>query len=83
MSVVIHRDATIGDDVMIGSHVVIGGRSKQPVPIIGDRVYIGANACILGGIRIGNDAIIGAGAIVLADVPAGRRAVGNPARVLT
>jgi serine O-acetyltransferase len=82
MSVVIHRDATIGKDVMIGSHVVIGGRSNQPVPIIEDRVYIGANACILGGIRIGNDAIVGAGAIVLTNVPAGTRAVGNPARIL-
>jgi serine O-acetyltransferase len=82
VSVVIHEDAVIGRDVMIGAHVVIGGRSGQPAPTIEDRVYIGANACVLGGIHIGEGAIIGAGAVVLSDLPAGARAVGNPARVL-
>jgi serine O-acetyltransferase len=82
MSVVIHEDAIVGRNVMIGAHVVIGGRSGQPAPIVEDGVYIGANACVLGGIRIGKDAVIGAGAVVLKDVPPGVRAVGNPARIL-
>jgi serine O-acetyltransferase len=82
MSVVIHEDAVIGRDVMIGAHVVIGGRSGQPAPIIEDGVYIGANACVLGGVHIGRDAVIGAGAVVLRDVPPGVRVVGNPGRVL-
>jgi serine O-acetyltransferase len=82
MSVLIHRDSTIGREVMLGPHIVIGGRSGQPAPIIEDGVYIGANACVLGGIRVGRDAIIGAGAIVITDVPRGARAVGNPARII-
>lgn len=82
LSVVIHQDAVIGRGVMLGAHVVIGGRSGQPPPIIEDGVYIGANACVLGGIRVGRDAVIGAGAVVLRDVPPGTRAVGNPARIL-
>lgn len=82
MSVVIHADAVIGQNVLIGAHAIIGGRSGQPAPRIEDDVYIGANACLLGGITIGRGAIIGAGAIVLRDVPAGTRAVGNPARIL-
>jgi serine O-acetyltransferase len=82
MSVLIHRDAVIGRDVMLGAHVVIGGRSGQPSPVLEDGVYIGANACLLGGIRVGRDAIVGAGAVVISDVPPGARAVGNPARIL-
>jgi len=83
MSVLIHKDATIGERVMIGAHCVIGGRSGQPPPRIGDDVNIGANTCILGDVTIGDGAVIGAGAIVLDDVPAGRIAVGNPARLLS
>jgi serine O-acetyltransferase len=82
MSVLIHRDAVIGRDVMLGAHVVIGGRSGQPPPVLEDGVYIGANACLLGAIRVGQDAIIGAGAVVISDVPPGARAVGNPARIV-
>lgn len=52
------------------------------MPTLGNRVYVGANACLLGPITIGDDAKIGAGAVVLCDVPAGWTAVGNPARLL-
>jgi serine O-acetyltransferase len=82
MSVVVHPDSVVGQNVMLGAHAVIGGRSGQPAPVIEDGVYIGANACVLGGIRVGRDAVIGAGAVVLKDVPPGARAVGNPARIL-
>lgn len=43
---------------------------------------IGANATILPGIEIGENALVGAGAVVTADVPAGMVVVGNPARVV-
>ncbi len=43
---------------------------------------IGANATILPGIRIGENAMIGAGAVVTKDVPANAIVVGNPARIV-
>ena len=45
-------------------------------------VWIGADVTLLGGVRIGNGAIIGAGAVVAKDVPPYAVVVGNPARVI-
>lgn len=79
MSVLVHKQAVIGRDVLIGPHVVLGGRSGQKPPVIGDGVYIGANACVLGGVHVGDNAVVGAGSVVLADVAAGAVVAGNPA----
>lgn len=49
---------------------------------IGDDVWIGGNAVILPGVKIGARAVIGAGSVVTRDVPAGVVAAGNPCRVL-
>jgi serine O-acetyltransferase len=46
-------------------------------PTIGNRVYIGAGAKILGPVTIGEDAIIGANAVITKDVPAARTVVGS------
>ena len=51
----------------------------RPVEI-GNDVWIGGGAIILGGVTIGNAAIIGAGAVVTRNVAAGTTAIGNPAR---
>ncbi|HYN74145.1 MAG TPA: hypothetical protein VES60_16735 [Nakamurella sp.] len=48
-------------------------------PILGSDVMIGAGAAVLGGVRIGDRAIIGAHAVVTADVPADSVATGAPA----
>lgn len=53
----------------------------KPV-IIKDNVWIGGNVCILGGVTIGNNAIIGAGSVVTYDVPDNAIVIGNPAHVL-
>jgi acetyltransferase-like isoleucine patch superfamily enzyme len=49
---------------------------------IGDDVWIGANCTILGGVSIGNGAVIGAGSVVTKSIPEYAIAVGNPARVI-
>lgn len=49
---------------------------------IGNNVSIGSNATILGGITIGDRAMIGAGSVVTKNVPAGQVWAGNPARML-
>ena len=60
---VIHARAVIGDRVIIGPHVTIGGKTPHvEVPVIEDDVDIGAGACILGPVRVRRGAVIGANA---------------------
>jgi serine O-acetyltransferase len=83
MGVVIHRRAVIGQNCEIAHHVTIGGRGGfEHVPIIGNDVFIGAGAKILGPITIGDGATIGANAVVLQDVPEHSVAAGIPARII-
>jgi acetyltransferase-like isoleucine patch superfamily enzyme len=49
---------------------------------IGSNVFIGLNAILMPGIRIGDDCVIGAGSVVVKDVPSGTVAAGVPARPL-
>lgn len=49
---------------------------------IGNDVWIGSNSIIMGGVKIGNGAVIGAGAVVTKDVPGYAVAVGNPAKII-
>ena len=48
--------------------------------VIGDDVWIGSNAIILGGVSIGRGAVVGAGSIVTKDVDAYSIVAGNPAK---
>jgi len=51
-------------------------------PVIGERVWIGAHARIVGAYRIGPDTTVSAGAVVRADMPDRALCMGNPARVI-
>jgi len=62
------------------SNVTIGGNGRYgTIPQIGDEVYIGTGAVIIGPVVIGDRARIGANAVVTHDVPADHLAVGVPA----
>ena len=79
----IHPAAVIGDRCGIMHDVTIGtNMEREGVPVIGDDVFIGAGAKILGPVRIGSRARIAANSVVLQDVPEGATAVGVPARIL-
>ncbi|MGM9960858.1 MAG: serine acetyltransferase [Allobaculum sp.] len=65
----ISRYAHIGRECWIYQNVTIG-EANSKAPTIGDHVLIGANACLIGDIHIGDGARIGAGAVVRHDVPA-------------
>jgi serine O-acetyltransferase len=81
--IILHSDVVMGEGCNIGQGVTIGtrGQGNPEVPVIGDRVYIGAGAKVLGGVRVGDGASIGANAVVVRDVPAGAVATGVPAQI--
>ncbi len=83
--IILHSDAVLGEHCSIGPGVLIGtrGMGNLGVPILGDNVYVGVGAKLLGGIKIGNNVRIGANAVVLKDVPDDATVVGIPARVIT
>ena len=83
--VVINGAVRGGKNIVIESGVVIGAaRSGLPaeVPQLGNNIFIGAGAKILGGIRIGDHVKVGANAVVVKDVPDGATVVGIPAKVV-
>ncbi|MFG6459703.1 serine O-acetyltransferase EpsC [Roseateles sp. BYS96W] len=79
---VIGETAVLGAGCTVLHGVTLGGTGKQRGdrhPKVGMGVLIGAHACILGNIHIGNYSRIGAGAVVLRSVPERHLAVGTPA----
>jgi serine O-acetyltransferase len=79
--VVINGSVRGGSGVYLEHQVTIGAERRQS-PTLGDDVYVGAGAKIIGPVHVGDGARIGANAVVIQDVPAGRTAVGVPARVV-
>jgi len=84
----------IGDEVMIGPNVslITSGHPVEPSqrrafvtarPIVIERnVWIAAGATIIGGVTVGENAVVAAGSVVTRDVPPNTLAGGNPARVI-
>ena len=80
--VVIGETTIIGDNVTIFHGVTLGATGKEQGkrhPTIGNNVYIGCGAKILGNIVIGDNVKIGANAVVLKDIPSNSTYVGIPA----
>jgi maltose O-acetyltransferase len=88
---------SIGDHVMIGPNVVIASSNhviddlSKPMaeinhrlePInIGSDVWIGASAVIVGGVTIGNGAVIAAGSVVTSNIDDFKVAGGVPAKII-
>jgi serine O-acetyltransferase len=79
--VVINGQVRGGRDVRIEHQVTLGAERRQS-PRIGDGVFIGAGAKLLGAVEVGDYARVGANAVVVDDVPAHSTVVGVPARVV-
>jgi len=76
-------DAEIGSDVNIGAGTITAnydGHAKHRT-VIGDRAFIGSDTILRAPVTVGEDAVTGAGSVVTRDVPAGKLAVGVPARI--
>ncbi|MDI7773821.1 sugar O-acetyltransferase [Asticcacaulis sp. EMRT-3] len=84
----------IGDDVMIGPNVSLITSSHPITPserrngviaspiVIGRNVWIAAGVTVIGGVTIGDNAVVAAGSVVTQDVPPDSLVGGNPARVI-
>jgi serine O-acetyltransferase len=84
--VVVSPFAVLGSNVNIAQGVTIGAASRgarKGAPTLGDRVWVGANAVIVGRVTIGEDVLIGPGAYVNFDVPAMSIVIGNPGQIVS
>ncbi|WP_392437004.1 serine O-acetyltransferase [Cruoricaptor ignavus] len=84
-TVVINKAVKIGKNCNIAHGVTIGQSNrgkKKGTPIIGDEVWIGTNAVIVGAITIGDNVLIAPNAYVTTDVPSNSVVVGNPAKII-
>lgn len=77
----IGRNCTIFHQVTIGSNTLEGSKHSG-APVIGDNVFVGAGAKIIGGIHVGNNVCIGANCVVSEDVPDGCTVVMPKPRVI-
>jgi bifunctional UDP-N-acetylglucosamine pyrophosphorylase/glucosamine-1-phosphate N-acetyltransferase len=76
-------DAEIGHDVNIGAGTITAnydGTRKHPTTI-GAGAFIGVDTMLVAPVEVGEGAKTGAGAVVTKNVPAGKLAVGVPARI--
>lgn len=79
--ITINPDAIIGENCNVHKGVVIGRENRgkrKGAPIIGNRVWIGINAAIVGNIKIGDDVLIAPCSYVNCDVPSHSIVFGNP-----
>ena len=84
--IIINAKASIGNNCNISQGVTIGVSGigeKRGVPIIGDEVYIGANAVVAGKIHIGNNVLIGACSMVNCSIPDSAVVIGVPAIIIS
>mgnify|MGYP000268570896 FL=1 len=85
MGVVIGETCIIGDNVTLFHGVTLGGTGKEKGkrhPTIGNNVFIGSGAKILGNITIGNNVKIGANSIILESIPDNVTVVGIPGKII-
>ncbi len=79
---VVGGDARIGDRCLFLGNNTVGASGQPGCPRIGAGTVIGAGARVLGRIEVGENCILGANSVVVDDIPAGKVAVGMPARVI-
>ena len=75
-------DSTVGENANIGAGTITCNYDgvRKHATTIGRDAFIGSNSSLVAPVTIGEGAVTGAGSVVIRDVPAGDRVVGNPAR---
>lgn len=81
LNIIINPDVVIGNDCTIYQGVtlgVVGEGKRKGCPTLEDRVVVGPNAVVVGGITVGHDTIIAGNSFVNFDVPPHSIVIGNP-----
>ena len=79
--IVIDTGVKAGKNLVLQDEVTLG-ELRGESPVLGDNVFVGAGARVIGPVRVGNDVRIGANAVVTRDLPDGATAAGAPACVI-
>jgi len=80
----INPAAVLGKNCDVAHRVTIGASAmgRQGVPVLGDDVYVGTGATLVGKIKIGSGAKIAANTLVITNVPEGATIMGVPGRII-
>lgn len=84
--IVVNKNAIIGKNCNISHQVTLGKANRgvrKGYPVIGDNVYIGPGAKVIGNVTIGNNVAIGANCVVTKDIPDNSVVVGIPGRIIS
>lgn len=78
----VHPDSIIGKNCNLNKGCTVGRENRgkrNGAPVLGNQVWVGTNAVVVGKIKIGNDVLIAPNAYVNFDVPDHSIVIGNPA----
>jgi serine O-acetyltransferase len=80
----INPQAVLGSNCNLAHRVTIGASAmgREGSPVVGDDVYIGTGATLIGKIKVGNGAKIAANTLVMNNIPAGATVMGVPGRII-
>lgn len=84
--IVVNQNVVIGKNFNISHQVTLGVANRgnrKGYPVIGDNVYIGPGAKVIGNVRVGNHVAIGANCVVTKDIPDNSVVVGIPGKVIS
>lgn len=83
-NITVNPKAILGDNCNLHKGVTIGQENRgkrKGAPTLGDRVWVGVNASIVGAVIIGSDVLVAPNSYVNEDVPSHSVVLGNPCRV--
>lgn len=84
-TIIINENAILGENCNLAPNITIGETNRGKLkgcPIIGDKVWIGTGATIVGKITIGSNTLIAPNSYVNFDVPDNSIVLGNPAKII-
>lgn len=84
-NITVNHRAVIGSNCNLHKGVTVGQENRgdrEGAPVIGDCVWIGVNATVVGRIVVGDDVLIAPGSYVNRDIPSHSIVLGNPCRVI-